>query len=379
MGSAASHELYVPPDRAPLDPAVRARLRVTGPVFDHGSKVLPLWALRKVYDAGGLLDKPTLRCEIVEEDAAIPSADPALHQMTCRVYAPRLLHMRGDTSPLLFYIHGGGYSLGGLASHQSTCRFLAAETGFRVLAVNYRLAPEAPYPAADNDCVAAYKHVCAFPTVFHLDAANPKIIISGDSAGGQLTLALGLRIREHNRALSRAPALGEGGAGAMPRPPPLAQPAQLVPFYPVINRYKPLAPSNHKYGSGYELTAYMADCFAAYYLGATKEARAVHEADPFLNPDLQTDMSGLPPTLLVTAECDILHDEGVAMAAHMAAAGGECTHLEAHGLLHGFVTHLAPYPAAAAVVRDVAARMVKAAGGAGAGTSSTTTAGAVPT
>lgn len=114
----------------------------------------------------------------------------------------------------------------------------------------------------------------------------------------------------------------------------------------------------HKYSAGYMLSEYLVRYFCESYLGATAEARDRFRSDALLNPDLQPDFRGVPPLLVITAECDILHDEAVAFAATVNARGGAAVHVEAAGQVHGFVTHLAPFPSGAAVVRDACARMV---------------------
>lgn len=112
------------------------------------------------------------------------------------------------------------------------------------------------------------------------------------------------------------------------------------------------------------LSEYLVKYFCESYLGATPEARDRFRTDALLNPDLQADFSGMPPILVVTAECDILHDEAVAFAATVNARGGAAEHVEAAGQVHGFVTHLMPFVAGAAVVRDACARMVAVVGAA---------------
>lgn len=114
----------------------------------------------------------------------------------------------------------------------------------------------------------------------------------------------------------------------------------------------------HKYSAGYMLSDYLVRYFCECYLGATPEARDRFRTDALLNPDVQPEFGGLPPMMVVTAECDILHDEAVAFAATVNARGGAAVHVEAAGQVHGFVTHLMPFAAGAAVVRDACARMV---------------------
>ena len=344
-------DLPLPVSSAPLLPDVAADLSWRGAIVEAVQPWLPLWLRRAGYDAAGALDGRRMLSQLtqplVEVDMTMPSADSSADELPARLYAPRLAHMRGDTLPLLFYVHGGGYALGSLTSHIATCRVLASETGWRVLAVTYRRAPEHEYPAASEDVLAAYAHAASTAaTSLGLDARRPQIIIAGDSAGGQLVIELALRLR----ARARAAAAGE---------PQLPAPALLVPIYPAINSYKDTA-SKAKFASGYGvLTLEDIRKYAAMYLGATPSARARHAADALLNPDLQSDLSGLPPMLLVTAECDPLHDEGAAFCDLARARGAEgVEHLEAVGRLHGCMQSLYHVPANHEFVRTLAARMV---------------------
>jgi acetyl esterase len=426
ISALTQHPLYLSPfDNESLDPEVKRHLNVRGPVFALGSRLMPLTLLRRVYNLGGTIDSKLIANKLKplnEVDVEMPTnGDNEAKPLRGRLYTPLLAHMTGDATPLIFYIHGGGYSIGGLESHSSTCRFLA-QTGFRVLAVTYRLAPEARHPAQIKDCFAWYRYVLSKPREYGLSETNPQIIVTGDSAGGQLTISLGLHVRDHNREASSSSSASKA---------PLTPPVMLAPLYPVINRFREWA-STHRYGEGYELSAFLAEQFSKYYLGETAEEREKWRGDQYLHPDLQLDLSGLPPTLLVTAECDILHDEAVAWfhavrqrggvgiatptnissgqqrqlegldfvtaagtpgfssksdttsksnassAGAGAGVGGaaampsdrsddgddvaegatQIAHIEAKGLLHGFVTHIGAYKAAEAVMRDVARRMV---------------------
>jgi len=355
-------EAYIPPERAALDPAVRAKL--PGPGVHTLVSYLPLRMYRSYYDGEGAKDNPALKVPVTEENLTLSSADPS-HLLRCRLYHPQALADSKAASPLVLFIHGGGFCMGSLESHQSSCRFIAAETGFRVLAITYRRAPEFKYPAADQDTVALYKQICASPARFGLDAAAPSVIVTGDSAGAQLSISLCLRIRDHNRsptsvATPADDAAVTAGAGS-PSAPALIQPSLLAPLYPGINRFT-LQPSNFKYYTNYVLTVPMVEGFFNSYIGEGPAARERLRDDPFLSLDLQKDLSGLPPVVLVTSEFDILHDEGVAFVQALRERGAsDVAHIEAKGLLHGFVTNLQAYPTGAAVVRDVCARMVAAA------------------
>ena len=151
-------------------------------------------------------------------------------------------------------------------------RELATALGWRAVAVTYRLAPEAQYPAAALDVLAAYKHVVANGAKFGLEKV-PRVVICGDSAGGQLALELGLRVRDI--------------AG-------LVQPCLLAPIYPVINMRGGEADSYIKYGSGdFFLSVKAMRNVTRAYLGVTPELRAHHANNAYLNPDLREDFRGV--------------------------------------------------------------------------------------
>ena len=240
-------------------------------------------------------------------------------------------------------MHGGGFAIGGLDSHAGACAALAAGTGYRVLAVTYGLAPERPHPAAHDDVWAAYQALLApgAPAALGL-GASPRVILCGDSAGGMLAIALALRIREHNERR------GAGGA--------LVPPVALVPFYPAVDS-SVLRPSRHKYAEGFVLSHSMYARFGRLMLGETRAERARFADDPLLHPLRTREWKGLPPTLVCTAEHDILHDEGVALVDAMRAGGARAEHIAGAGLIHGFVTEQASFPAAAAVVAAVCERV----------------------
>lgn len=385
MGAAPSSS-YVPPSlEAGVDPEVLSELVFSGRLSDSVVPLLPLFLIRRGYDFAGRIDRPPLACSITETDLRIPGAASPL---AGRLYSPAGL-APAEIAPLILFLHGGGFTIGSLDSHAPTCRFLAAETRFRVLAVEYRLAPEAPWPAAEDDVVAAYAYAASASSAATLGVCpqSPQLLVCGDSAGGQLTIAVGLRIRDHNRWIEAAEAAiagaESGGAAAAPREPAAAAgavaprsslppetpricaPVALVPFYPAINSASRASRASFaKYEHGYILNRSLMELFTRSYVPpAVVEACRVCS---YLNADLQTDLSGLPPMLLITAEFDVLHDEGVAFVEYMRTRGGSATHIEARGLIHGFVTTL-KWRAAVNVVREAARRMVLAVSGGGVG------------
>lgn len=232
MGSSPSHPGYDVPASPPLQPAVFEYLRGKGALFDVAAKFAPLALMRAAYNRDGLISfGALLREDVASREMTMGAAD-SVSELRCRLYTPGRA-AAATYGPLVFYMHGGGWTVGSVSSHDNACRFLAAETGFRVFAADYRLAPEVRYPGAQDDVFSLYRQVCSRPADFGLDPARPQIILCGDSAGGQLAIGLALTIRNSNRGdpSVRAPDVAAA-------PGPLPQPVMLLPLYPVINRFR---------------------------------------------------------------------------------------------------------------------------------------------
>ncbi|HEX7095791.1 MAG TPA: alpha/beta hydrolase [Acidimicrobiales bacterium] len=258
------------------------------------------------------------------EDRAIPGPAGAI---PVRVYTPDST----DSAPrgVLVYFHGGGFVAGSIASHDGTVRELAAGAGCIAVSVEYRLAPEHPYPAAFEDCVAALDWVFANAPEIGGDPA--RVAIGGDSAGGNLCAAVAL----HNR--------DRGG-------PKLA--FQLL-VYPVIDPACDTS-SMHDNGTGFMLRADAMRWMWEVYAGSA----GVDENDPYLCPVAAKDLSGLPPTLVITAELDPLRDEGEAYARRLQEAGVPTRMSRYDGQIHGFFSMYALAPQAR-VAADEAARALR--------------------
>jgi acetyl esterase len=230
-----------------------------------------------------------------------------------RIYRPRSLV---GPAGVLVYFHGGGFNAGSVDSHHGTERELADGAGCVAVSVEYRLAPENPYPAPLDDCVAALHWVAAHAGEIGADPS--RIAIGGDSAGGNLAAAVALRNRD------------EGG-------PQLA--LQLL-VYPVID-VACATPSMTSNGTGYMLTADSMRWMWSNYLDAGAGAQ-----DPYACPSAASDLTGLPPAYVVTAEFDPLRDEGEAYAAALEAAGVPTELVRYDGQLHGFFSMHALAPQA---------------------------------
>lgn len=220
--------------------------------------------------------------------------------VTVRIYQPT---NRICTATVL-YMHGGGWVIGSLRSHDYSCRRLCEAAGCTVVAVEYRLAPEYQFPAGLDDCAAALDWVAT--NIGDLGGEADAIVVAGDSAGGNLAAALALRVRN---------------AG-----PPIAL---QVLIYPILEANAD-TPSMAANAEGYGLTKRMMDWFNDQY--CPPEQRR----DPLVSPLLARDLAGLPPALIVVAGFDPLHDEGVLYARRLIDAGVPVTLSSYRGQIHGF-------------------------------------------
>lgn len=249
-----------------------------------------------------------------------PGGDLAL-----RVYTP-LDAPAGALGGLVFF-HGGGFVIGDLDTHDDLCRCLANGSGCRVVSVDYRLAPEHPFPAAVEDCFAATKFVAEHAADFGIDPK--RLAVGGDSAGGNLATVVA--------QLAKA-----GG-------PPIA--FQLL-IYPVTQLGAPDTPSMRDNAKGYFLEKDGMDWFTRCY--APDKA---HRSDPRLSPLLCTDLAGQPPAYVITAGFDPLRDEGKDYADKLDAAGVPVTHVNYPGMVHGFFSMRSLIPKAREAVSAAAAAL----------------------
>jgi len=246
-----------------------------------------------------------------------------------RIYRPGT-----GTRPVIVYFHGGGWVICGLDSHDAGCRALANATGAVVVSVDYRLAPEHPFPAPLEDCFAATGWVAAHGSELDVDPA--RLAVMGDSAGGNLAAAVCLRARD---------------AGS----PHIAF---QVAVYPAVAGDLAL-PSQEENAEGYFLTRADMEWYWHHYVPDPAD-----RANPLAAPLLAEDLRGLPPCHIVTAEHDPLRDEGEAYANRLREAGVPSTNTRYGGMIHGFFNMGALLPAAAQAFDDTAAVLRRALGSA---------------
>jgi acetyl esterase len=235
------------------------------------------------------------------ENRSIPGPAGSL---PVRVYTPR--ERERGALPVLAFFHGGGFVIGDLDSHDGTCRALANTARCAVVAVDYRLAPEAKFPAAAEDCYAATCWIVDNAAALGVDPA--RIAVGGDSAGGNLAAVTALLARDR-------------------RGPRIAH--QLL-VYPVIDCAFDTA-SYRENADGYFLTREMMRWFWHHYLEKPEQA-----GDPYASPIRAATLSSVAPATVITAEYDPLRDEGEAYAARLLAAGVPATVTRYDGVIHGF-------------------------------------------
>ena len=305
----------------PLDRQVKALLdqmaALGQPPFEEQTPEQARTAMAGLAALGRMPDRPA-----PTQDRVIPG--PA-GEIPIRIYRPE----SDSPMPVLVYFHGGGWVIGDIGTHDTTCQQLAVRIPAVVVSVDYRLAPEHPYPAAVEDCLAATRWARDHAGEFGGD--GHRVAVGGDSAGGNLAAVVCLRARD------------EGD-------PPLA--FQLL-VYPATDMTCSF-PSHEENGDGYLLTAPAIRWFLGHYI--PEDRRKEPDASPFHAESLH----GLPPALVITAEYDPLRDEGEAYAARLREAGVPATSSRYDGMIHAFFGMDAALPQAGDAL-DEAATALRAA------------------
>jgi acetyl esterase len=235
--------------------------------------------------------------------------------------------------PALVYFHGGGWTIGDLDTHDALCRQLANGARCAVISVDYRLAPEAPFPAAVDDCIAATRYVARHAE--QLGIKREKIAVGGDSAGGNLAAVVALQARD----------AGE---------PRIA--FQLL-IYPATDQRCGFA-SHTRNGNGYLLTREGIEFFRSCYLPDRRDWE-----DWRASPLLAKSLAGLPPAFVITAGYDPLVDEGRAYAERLAREGTEVAYRQYDDMVHGFLLFGGVLDSANAALNECSAALRRAFGG----------------
>ena len=282
----------------PLDPQIRA-------ILDQMASLPPFESL-SVEDA---------RAQTIERSAAgkLPTLPVAAvvnrvipgpaGDLPVRIYTPN----GSGPFPLMVFFHGSGFVVCNLDTHDGTCRNLCSAAGCVVVSVDYRLAPEAKFPAGPDDCYAATKWAAAHARELGADPGH--VAIAGDSAGGNLVAVVALMIRDKG-----GPALD----------------GQLM-IYPVTDYYTPGHPSYVENAEGYGLSAAGMRWFWNHYLSSPAQGD-----NPYASPLRAANLRGLPPALIITAQYDVLRDEGERYGQRLAEAGVPPRSRATTGCITGF-------------------------------------------
>ncbi|GAA0301012.1 alpha/beta hydrolase [Halarchaeum salinum] len=229
-----------------------------------------------------------------------------------RVYEPA----SDGPSPAVVFFHGGGFVYGDFDTHDPVCRHLTNDADVAVISVDYRLAPEHPFPAAVEDAYAATEWIAANADALAADVDGERLAVAGDSAGGNLAAVVALAARDRGGPEIRHQAL----------------------VYPVTDfRASETYPSYEENGEDYYLSAADMAYFRDHYLDSW-----VHPTNPYCSPLAASSHADLPPATLVTCGFDPLCDEGIAYAESLDAAGTPVTHRHYGDLIHGVVNMVAP-------------------------------------
>jgi acetyl esterase len=245
--------------------------------------------------------------------------DVTVAGLPARIYRPEAT-VEKNSVPTLVFLHGGGFVIGDIDTHDDHGRWLCRELGAVVLSVGYRLAPESPWPGPVDDALAAVRWAAG--NIDQLGGDPARLAIGGDSAGGNLTAVVAQDLRD------------AGG-------PPIVAQLLLYPSVDFAGDY----PSRVENAEGYFLTAADMEWFGHHYLPADADP-----ADPRISP-LLGNLAGLPPAVVVTAEFDPLRDEGEAYAEALRAAGVTTVQHRFDGLIHGFFGMAPVSPAAEKALR----------------------------
>jgi acetyl esterase len=304
----------------PLDPQVREFLDEIEAMHAPPLETLPLEMARDacMEDARTLGD-PEPVGSISNRTIPGPGGE-----IPIRVYQPA---NASQALPVFVYFHGGGWVVCNIDTHDTLCRSLANAANYLVVSVDYRLAPEHKFPAAVEDCFAATQWVRE--AAAEIGADPNRIVVGGDSAGGNLATVVSLMARDMGKPL----------------------PQLQVLIYPVtdVNLDTDSYKAN---GEGYNLTRSMMKWFFDCYLTSENDA-----ADWRVSPLRAKDLSGLPPALVITAEFDPLRDEGEAYAARLKEAEVPVTLTRYDGMIHPFIRRIHRFDQARTAFNQVVAAL----------------------
>lgn len=283
-----------------IDAQTWAFIRATDAAYPPDAVSLTIAEQRAIYDR---------MCRAFHRGypAGLTAKDQMIAGVPCRVF--------DGAAPAVIYLHGGGFVVGGLESHDDICAEICARTGLRVVCVDYRLSPENPHPAAFDDCMAVVRD---------LSRGGP-LLLAGDSAGGNLCAALSHALRGSGVQILGQVLIYPGLGGDMDKGSYLTH-AQA----PMLTRDDVL-----------------------FYKDIRHPGVGAPMGDPTVTPLQDRDFTGLPPTLAIAAECDPLADDAFDYVARLRAAGGVARASLARGLPHGYLRARSTVDRAAASFTEI--------------------------
>jgi acetyl esterase len=282
-----------------IDAATWEFIRQTEAAYPPDTASLSIADQRAIYDAMCRIFHRGYPPDVTVQDGPIAG-------VPCRTYQFGDAESGAPARPHVLYLHGGGFVVGGLESHDDVCAEICAATGLGVVAVEYRLCPEHPHPAAYDDCLAVAR------------ATPGPILLVGDSAGGNLAAALAANLRGTARVL-----------GQVLIYPGLGGPRTRGSY--ITHAHAPMLTADD----------------VAFYAGIRHGGREPSSHDPTANPLQEADFSDLPPTLAIAAECDPLADDVSAYVTALKKAGCRAHARIEPGLVHGYLRARKTVPRAA--------------------------------
>jgi len=288
----------------PLDPKARNLLTAIATAGDPPVQLLPAGKARTLVESRyGQLKLPLKKVNSVTNRAITGPA----RELTLRIYTPE----GNGPFPILLFFHGGGWVLFRPEHYDSVCTHLCAGAGCLVVSVDYRLSPETKFPGALDDCTEALLWISGNASTISGDPS--RIILCGDSAGGNLVAATALRNRDENGPLL----LGQ------------------VLLYPVMAWYDPPTRSFLEFADGYSVTREAMIWFWDQYLEAKEQS-----SDPYAVPLIAANTGGLPDALIIVAGFDPLRDEGIMYAEKLKQTGVDTVLVNYESMIHGFLSYL---------------------------------------
>ncbi len=307
----------------PLDPKAKALLTAIIAAGDSPLGILPVEIARQQIDSR--FSQMRIPLSPVGSTRNIPIPGPG-GDIPLRIYTPS----GNGPFPLVVYFHGGGWVLFGLDSYDSICTHLCKEAHCIVVSVAYRLAPENKFPAAVDDCLSATEWVFKNAASLHGDPA--RVVVAGDSAGGNLAAVTALQLKDKN-----GPEL-----------------AGQVMIYPATDYYWPEKRSYRELGDDYILTRKEMIWFWSQYLADPADA-----VNPYVAPLKVSSCKGLPPALILVSAYDLLLDEGIAYGEKLRNDGVPVKISVYKDMMHGFLSYLGILKQAKTAIEEISSWIIK--------------------